>query len=527
MPKREKRTLVLLICLASAKFLIHFGVNITGAYGFFRDEFYYIACSDHLAFGYVDHPPLSILLLKISRILFGDSLSAIRLFPALAGALTVFLTGRIVKELGGGRFAQLFAALCVILAPLHLALGSFYSMNSLDLLIWTLAAWILVMWINKRDPKLWLWLGMVLGIGLQNKISVLWLGFGIAVGLLLTENRRALLVPRPWLTPGPWLAAGIASLIFLPHIIWQVLNGWPTLEFMSGAAGKIAEVTFLRYLGSQILEMNPLLFPVWFTGLVWYLFAAKGKQYRMLGIIYVVVFVLLVISGNVRTYYLASAYPMLFAAGALVIEKVAGTGMLRWARAAFVVLVLQIGIVTAPMAVPLLPVEKLIEYSAALGMKPKTDEKHQTGPLSQFFADMHGWEEILDTVAEVYVSVRGDARTDGSGRWAVLTGNYGVAGAVDFLGKKYGLPPAISGHNNYWLWGPGEPPPENLIILGVSFESIGESIGDTNELCQEAWQAGRTDCTYCMPYEDNNPIFVCKGLQVDTDTTWPAVKHFD
>jgi len=521
----EKRTLILLISLASAKFLIHFGINITGAYGFFRDEFYYIAGSDHLAFGYVDYPPLSILLLKISRILFGDSLVAIRLFPALAGALTVFLTGRIVKELGGGRFAQLFAALCVLLAPLHLALGSYYSMNALDLLVWTLAALILVKWINRRDPRLWLWLGMVLGLGLQNKISVLWLGLGITVGLLLTENRRTLL------TPGPWLAAGIASLIFLPHIIWQVSNGWPTLEFMSDAAGKMAEVTFLRYLGSQILEMNPLLFPVWFTGLVWYLFAAKGKQYRMLGIIYVVVFALLVISGNVRTYYLAPAYPMLFASGALLLEKVSGTGLLRWARLAFVVLVLQVGIVAAPMAVPLLPVEKFIEYSAAMGTKPKTEEKHQTGILPQFFADMNGWEEIVDTVAEVYKNVRGDVRSDGSGRWAVFTGNYGVAGAVDFLGKKYGLPPAISGHNNYWLWGPGDPPPENLIILGVSFESIGESIGEgigeNNWLCEETWQAGTTDCTYCMPYEDNNPIFVCKGLQVDPDTIWPELKHFD
>ena len=275
----EKRTFVLLVMLAAFKFLFHLSTNLSGAYGYFRDEFYYIACSDHLAFGYVDQPPLSILLLKASRILFGDSLTAIRLFPALAGALTVFVAGRIAKELGGGRFAQLFAGLCVLLAPLPLALGSYYSMNSWDLLVWTLAAWILVKWINTKDPKLWIWLGLVLGLGLQNKISVLWLGFGIALGLLATDNRRVLLMP------GPWLGTGIASLIFLPHVLWQIVNGWPTLEFMSGAAGKIMEVTFLRYLGSQIMEMNPVLFPVWFAGLVWYLFAEKGRPYRMLGII--------------------------------------------------------------------------------------------------------------------------------------------------------------------------------------------------------------------------------------------------
>ena len=509
----EKRTFILLISLAAAKFMLHFGINLASAYGYFRDEFYYIACSDHLAFGYVDQPPLSILLLKISRVFFGDSLAAIRLFPALAGALTVFLTGKIVKELGGGRFAQLFAALCVLLAPLPLALGSYYSMNAWDLLVWTLAVWILVKWINRSDPKLWLWLGVVLGLGLQNKISVLWLGAGLTLGLLVTPLRASLR------TRGPWLAAGIASLLFLPHIIWQVLNGWPTLEFMSGAAGKMAEVTFLRYLGSQILEMNPLLFPVWFTGLVWYLFAPKGKQYRMLGIIYVVVFALLVISGNVRTYYLAPAYPMLFASGALLLEEVSGTGLLRWARWAFVVLVLQVGIIAAPMAVPVLPVEKFIQYSEALGMKPKTEEKHRTGSLPQFFADMHGWEEIVNSVAKVYENVREDVRSDGSGRWAVFTGNYGVAGAVNFLGKKYDLPPAISGHNNYWLWGPGDPPPENLIMVDVSFKNEG--------LCGQAWQAGTTDCTYCMPYEDNNPIFVCMGFQGDPDTIWSEVKHFE
>ena len=158
----ENRTLVLLIALAAAKFFIHFTVNLAGAYGYFRDEFYYIACSEHLAFGYVDQPPLSTLLLKISRLIFGDSLVAIRLFPALAGALTVFLTGMVVKELGGGRFARLFAGLCVILAPLHLGINSFYSMNSFDILVWTVTAYILVRWVNHQDPKMWLWLGVIL-----------------------------------------------------------------------------------------------------------------------------------------------------------------------------------------------------------------------------------------------------------------------------------------------------------------------------------------------------------------------------
>ena len=505
----ENRTLVLLIALAAAKFFIHFTVNLAGAYGYFRDEFYYIACSEHLAFGYVDQPPLSTLLLKISRLIFGDSLVAIRLFPALAGALTVFLTGMVVKELGGGRFARLFAGLCVILAPLHLGINSFYSMNSFDILVWTVTAYILVRWVNHQDPKMWLWLGVILGLGLQNKISVLWLGFGLAIGFCLTENRRL------FLTRGPWLAAGIAFLVFLPHIVWQVQNAWPTLEFMTGArGGKILEITPLGYLGSQVMGMNPLLFPVWLAGLAWYLFSSSGHRFRHLGVIYVSVFALLVFSGGAKPSYLAPAYPMLFASGALLLERVSVTRFVKLVRGFIVAVVLAGGIAIAPMGLPVLPVEMFIGYAAALGAGPSTEETHKLGALPQFFADMHGWDEIVDAVADVYESVK----SEGQGTWAVFTGNYGIAGAIDFLGRKYALPPAISGHNNYWLWGPGDPPPENLIIIGGRLEDHG--------YCKEAWQAGTTDCTWCMPYEDDNPIFVCLDLQVDPATLWQEVKHF-
>lgn len=504
----ERRDLVLLILLAAAKFLIHVAVNVFGVYGFFRDEFYYIACSDHLAFGYVDHPPLSIFLLKISRLILGDSMVAIRIFPALAGALSVFLAGLIVKELGGGRFARLFAALCVLLAPLHLGINSYYSMNSFDILVWTAAAYLLVIWINRRDPRMWLWLGILMGLGLQNKISVLWLGFGLACGLLVSENRCVIL------TRWPWLAAGISLLIFLPHIIWQSLNGWPTLPFIAGATGKMLEISFLDYLGGQIMEMHPLLFPVWLAGLAWYLVARQGKQYRLMGIIYISVFALLVISGNARSSYLAPAYPMLFASGAVVLERISDVRFMRYARAIIIAAIVTGGIAIAPIALPVLPAEKYISYSMALGIIPKTEERHEVGLLPQFFADMHGWEEIVVTVAEVYES----AKNVDHGRWAIFTGNYGVAGAIDFLGGKYDLPPAISGHNNYWLWGPGDPPPENLIILGVRLE-------DPN-YCREAWQAGTTKCTYCMPYENDNPVYVCLGLQVAPDIVWPEVKHF-
>jgi len=505
----ERGDLYLLWSLAAVKFLIHVAVNAAAAYGYFRDEFYYIACSDHLAFGYVDQPPLSILLLKMSRVIFGDSLTALRVLPAIAGALTVILAGLMARALGGGRFAQLLAALCVLSAPLHLGINGFYSMNSFDILIWTAAAYIIMLWIRDRDPGLWLWLGVLLGLGLLNKISVLWLGLGLAAGLLFTRERRC------FLTRGPWLAAGIAFLIFLPHIVWQVHNGWPTLQFMAGAADKMIRTTFAAYLGRQIMDMHPLLFPLWLTGLAWYLFSERGRPFRALGIIYISVFALLVISGTARSAYLAPSYPMLFAPGALVFEKLLSGPFRRAKRSLAVALIIAGGIATAPLVLPVIPAESYIRYSDALGLPPYTDEKAEMGKLPQFFADMNGWEEIVASLGNAYDGVRGKE----SGPWAVFALNYGVAGAVDFFGKQYGLPGAISGHNSYWMWGPGDPPPRNLLIVGGRQEDY--------NICGDLEQAGVTHCAYCMPYENNNPIYVCRDIQVDADVIWPEVKHFE
>lgn len=516
--------LILLPTLAAIKFLVHFVNNLNGAYGFSRDEFYYIACTNHLAFGYVDQPPLSILLLKISRIFFGDSLAAVRLLPALAGALTVLLAGLIAKELGGKRFAQLISGLCVFLAPLHLAMNSFYSMNAFDIVFWTSAAYIIILWVKWKDPGMWIVLGIVLGLGLQNKTSVLWLGFGLAIGLLLTNYRKS------FLTPGPWMAGGVAGLLFLPHVVWQARTGWPTLEFMAGASSsKMLAISPMEYLGSQVMGMNPLFFPIWLAGLAWYLFSWKGRQYRILGVVYIAVFALLVAYGKPKPSYLAPAYPMLFAPGALVLEtatdKVLRRSLRYMVRGALVTLILAGGIAIAPLALPILPVETYINYAAALDAAPSSEETHEVGVLGQFFADMHGWQEMVDTVGSVYENVKSEeARSGDDGsraqRWAILGSNYGNTGAIEFLGQKYELPPAISGHNNYWLWGPGEPQPENLIILGGRADNY-------MDMCREVRRAGTIDCGYCMPYENNQAVIVCKELKIDLAERWPQFKHYE
>ena len=250
--------------LACLKVAIHLAANAFGAYGYVRDELYYLACSDRMAWGYVDHPPFSVAALWLSRLVAGDSLVAIRVLPALSGAVVVVLAGLITRELGGRRFAQVFAACCTLAAPLTLGIDSVFSMNSFEVCLWTLACYQIVLLTKQDTGWQWLLLGCTLGVGLLNKVSTLWFGAGLAVGLLAAPNRRVLLTWKPW------AAAGLAGLMFLPHVFWQVSNGYPTVEFMRNvAAGKYAAVSPGELLAQQALFMNPLTFPFWFGGL-WY-----------------------------------------------------------------------------------------------------------------------------------------------------------------------------------------------------------------------------------------------------------------
>jgi 4-amino-4-deoxy-L-arabinose transferase-like glycosyltransferase len=251
----------LLAVLPGAKLLLHL-VTIRG-YGFFRDEFYYVACSERLAAGYVDHPPLSVVLLRLVRELLGDSIVALRLVPALAGAATVLLVGLLARDLGGGRFAQGLAMTSALVAPVYLSLNHFYSMNAVDLLLWATAAYLVVRLLRGGRPRLWLALGVVLGLGLQNKLSVLWLSFGLLAGIACTSRRRDLL------TRWPSSAALVAGVLFLPHLAWQVAHGWPTLEFIRNATQqKMATVTPVGFLISQLRMMNFVTAPVWASDLV-------------------------------------------------------------------------------------------------------------------------------------------------------------------------------------------------------------------------------------------------------------------
>jgi 4-amino-4-deoxy-L-arabinose transferase-like glycosyltransferase len=500
-----RRSPPLVYAAAATHFLLH--LVASNAYGVFRDEFYYLACADHLDWGYVDHPPLSIAILWAHRALFGESPWALRLLPAFAGAALVLLGARLAREMSGGQFAEGVAAVAVAVVPMFLGITAFFSMNSFDLLFWAGAALVVARIVNTDDARLWLVLGVLLGLGLQNKVSVLFFGLGLAVGLVLTPLRSHLRRPQLWL--GGLIAAGL----FLPHVLWQVRHDWPTLEFIQNAKlHKITALSPLQFLGAQLLEIHPLNAPLWVGGLLWLLAGREGRKFRVLGIVYVVAFVTMVLQKS-KPYYLGPAYPMLLAAGAVAFEGFSRTRTVL--RPIAVSLLAVGGLLIAPLAVGLLPVEKFIAYQRALGLAPVAAERMDMGPLPQHFADRFGWPELTKAVAEVYGALPENEKAGA----LIVTSNYGEAGALRYFGPRHGLPPAVSQHNSYFLWGPGKDRADVVITVGMDVEDVSDTF-------ESVTVAGRFESPYAMPYETRSPILVCRGFKVPLAEAWARGKKF-
>ena len=497
-----------LVALVFAKLLLH--AAAINQYGYFRDELYYLASTEHLAWGYVEHPPFSIAILALVRTAFGDSLMALRFVPALVGAATMCVTGLIARQLGGGRFAQGLAALSVMMSPVFLGTAHYYSMNVFDQLFWVVAASLLLRALDVRRPWPWVMLGLVLGVGLLNKISILWLCGGMCVGLLFTPYRRLFREPRIW------TSALIAGVLAFPYLLWQTHHAWPTLEFMRNAtAQKMADVSPLRFLLDQILSMNPGAAPVWIAGIAFGLYGGARDPGRVLVWMYLAVLALLVFVGHSRSSYLAPAYPPLLALGAVAIESVSIPRSRAWLRPVLAAAVITTGMVALPFALPILPVESFVRYQSTLGVRPRTDERQQVGALPQQYADMFGWEEMTALVATAYNRLTPEERTS----CRVFGQNYGEAGAIDVLGRRLGLPTALSGHNSYWLWGPGDAPPEVLII-------IGGDRGDNAAFFEDVEIVGQTSSKWSMPYEREIDVSIARRPRIGLGALWPELKKY-
>lgn len=500
----------LILGFALATLAFHLLVNAFGGYGIFRDEFYYIACSKRLAAGYVDQPPFAMFLLAAGRALFGVSQFGIRVLPALSHALTVLLGGLIARRLGGRKTAVTLTCLAVSLAPLVVGHAGIFQMNAFSHLFWTLAAYLLVLIINRSRPALWVLLGIVMGLGLLNKIDFLWFGVGLAAALLLTDLRKHLA------TPWPYAAAAIALLVFSPFILWNITHDFAHLEFIRNAsAGKYSGLTRLDFLAGQLINLNPVNMLLWVPGLLFLLFGRQARPWRALGIIFAAAFVILLANPHSKAEYLGPAYTMLFAAGGVALERWGSRGRRGWAVVSFAVLSVLTSLLLLPFAVPVLPVETFIKYSAAIGMKPSTSEGLELSELPQYYADMFGWEGLAKDVSAVYQAIPESEKPS----TVVLTQNYGEAGALEYFAPKYPLPTVISTHNSYWVWGyPKEGFKTVIVVRGEE--------ADHKESCKEVTLAAVHTCRYCIPYENNVPIYVCRGLRTTPAEIWENDKAF-
>src|SRR6266481_2723013 len=517
-PDRERQSFFahgmwIVLAIALAKLLFHIYFN--NRYGYFRDEFDYMSCGDHLAWGYVDQPPLIPFLIHISRALLGDSLRAIRFIPALASSLLVVQTAVLAREFGGRRFALLLSAICALIAPQYLSNGSLLGTNCLEPNLWMGCAYFAILAIQRNDPRYWLWFGVVAGIGLEEKYSIALFGLGLVVGLLLTEQRRVFL--NKWI----WLGGFAALLIFLPNVLWNIKYDWPFLQLIRAirAEGRDVVLGPFPYFFQQTLLVNPLTAPIWLVGFFALLFSMRLKPYRALGWCYVVCYTAFFVLHG-KNYYLAPVYPMLLASGAVVIESAihrAGNVSPHWQgfKLAIVLVLLASGAHLAPVVVPVLSPDGFLAYTKYLPFKlPVMEHSHARAALPQWYSDQFGWKEIADEAAVAWNRVPAAERRD----CGIFAQDYGQAGAIDFFGRRQGLPPALSGHQTYFLWGPRGYSGNCLIVLDDRRQVL-------EKLYEQVEYVGASDNPYAL--ERNIPVFICrKGKFGSLAELWPQLKKW-
>ncbi len=479
-------------------------------YGIFRDEMYFLDCGNHLAFGYVDHPPMVALAARIGSSVFGNSILAVRLIPAFAGAALVLIMAAMARRLGGGTFAAGIAALAMFTAPAFLGIFSQLNIPLFEILIWAVCACLFIDILNGRGTRHWLWLGLFAGLGLQTKLTGLVFGFALAVGLLTTRQRQQ------FKTPGPYFAAVIAGLVFLPNLVWQLVHDWPTLEFIANAqGGKIVELSPFEFISQVALTLNPVTIPLWLGGLIWLLLGGGSEKYRALAVFFIIALATFIFQ-NSKNYYIYPAYPPLFAAGAVALEHLVEKQRWQWLKPVSVASLVLFACVFAPLALPILQPDSYLAYTKALGIEQIQSENHEKVALPQHLADRFGWQELAVAVAGVYDNLPPEDRD----KCAILMGNYGEAGAISYFGEELGLPLPICGHNSHWIWGPREYAGEVVIAFGIPEDSLREAF-ETVE------PAVLITHPYVMAYENNRHVFVCRNSTLPMAELWPHAKTYN
>jgi len=496
--------------IALAKLLLHMYFN--NRYGYFRDEFDYMSCGDHLQWGYVDQPPLIPFLIHVSRAVLGDSLRAIRFIPAISSALLVVQAAAIARELGARTYALILTAICVALAPQYLSNGGLLGTNDLEPTLWMGCAYFAILAIKRNDPRYWVWFGVSAGLGLEEKYTIALFGLGIVVGLLLTEQRRVFL--NRWI----WIGGLAAFLIFLPNILWNRHYDWPFVQLIRAIRADGRDVVFgpAEWFFQQLLVVSPIAGPVWLSGLFALLLWKPLRPYRVLGWSYLVTYIAIYVQHG-KNYYLAPIYPMLFAAGAVALEAwLERSRHTAWLKPTLAIIIVVNGIYLMPITVPMLSPERFLAFTKTLPFKlPINEHSHARAPLPQWYSDQFGWKEIADETAVAWNRIPPAERAD----CGIFAQDYGQAGAIDFFGRREGLPGAMSGDRTYWLWGPHNYTGNCMIVLD-----------DRQEVLERYWNEVEfvgISAPNDWALEQQIPVFLCKGKKFESwAKVWPNLKRW-
>ena len=497
---------------AIAAFLLYLLPGLVGEYGPFIDELYYVACAERLAWGYVDQPPLSLAVLRVARAVLGEGLVALRLPAALLGACVVFGVGLLARRLGAGRFGQAIACGAMLTASVFQIIFGYYSMNSIEMLLWFACGWLLLEIERRRDGRLWLLFGAVAGLGLLNKHTMVLFGLGLGIGLLATPARRHL--SRGWI----WFGAGIALLVVAPNLLWQAAHGWPSLEFYRNAhSEKVLLAPPHQVLLLQVLFLNPGTLPVWAAGIVWFLRHRAPLDLRHLGVLALVLLGVVAVGRESRPDRIAGLFPLLFAAGGVAWETLVRRPRWRVGRIALPACLMVTGVLFLPLTVPIASPPALVAYLEFLHFQPQIERgAGKRTPLPQWFADRLGWQQLVDDVAAARDKLSPEERRQA----LYFAPSYGQAGALEWLGRERGLRPVYCTHNSWFLWGPPPDPVEVAIVLGEDAAYLGS-------LFEEVELAGIHDCEWCMPWRDEMPVWIVRRARVRLADRWPEWKHFE
>jgi tetratricopeptide (TPR) repeat protein len=483
-------------------------------YGYFRDELYYITISEKFSIYNLDMLPLTPLYLKLITFFLGNSLNAIHFASSLSCGLSIFFACLITKELGGKKYALILTGIFLLFSG-FLIFSSIFTYDSLDSLIWVIVIYLLVRLFKENEPRLWLLVGVFLGLGLLNKLTILFFGLAIFFCLWFVPQRS--FFKNKWI----WIAACIAITFSIPFLIWQYQQSWYFIDFAANYAGGISYIaSFPEFIWNQLLPNNLFSFPVWLTGLILLLFSTKWKQFRFFGFCYLFLFFLFYLIGA-KFYFLIPLYTILISVGSIKISDYIDNFDAKKAKVfkfSLPIIYVILSMPLLPMVVPVLPVEEFVGYADVLGVDAGVKfENNRLKQLPQYYADRFGWEEMVAEIAAVYQKIPENERNE----FGIITENWGEAGAVYFYHNKYGLPEPISADGWFYF--------ETLRTnyFKHKYISIGIPLEKLKYLFKDVRQEGLFTHPYCMPYEDNRPVYICKEPKFDPKEYWLVEQRID